>query len=70
MKLAEAEHLKARRGQEPVMLLDDVLSELDTRRRSYVLDRITEYQQCFVTTADIGTVPASRLARMKFSSLP
>lgn len=64
MKLAEAEHLKARRGQEPVMLLDDVLSELDAGRRSFVLDRITEYQQCFVTTADVDVVPLSRLAGM------
>ena len=64
MKLAEAEHLKARRGQEPVMLLDDVLSELDARRRSFVLDRISEFQQCFVTTADVEVVPPSRLAGM------
>jgi DNA replication and repair protein RecF len=64
MKLAEAEHLKARRGQEPVMLLDDVLSELDAGRRSFVLDRITEYQQCFVTTADVDVVPLPRLAGM------
>lgn len=65
MKLAEAEHLKARRGQEPVMLLDDVLSELDASRRSFVLDRITEYQQCLVTTADIEAVPPTRLAGMR-----
>jgi DNA replication and repair protein RecF len=64
MKLAEAEHLKARRGQEPVMLLDDVLSELDARRRSFVLDRITGFQQCIVTTADVEAVPPSRLAGM------
>jgi DNA replication and repair protein RecF len=65
MKLAEAEHLKARRGQEPVMLLDDVLSELDARRRSYVFDRIIEFQQCFVTTAEVEAVPPSRLAAMR-----
>ena len=65
MKLAEAEHLKARRGQEPVILLDDVLSELDSRRRSFVLDRITEFQQCFVTTAEVDAVPSSRLAAMR-----
>ncbi|MCL0028708.1 DNA replication/repair protein RecF [Dehalococcoidia bacterium] len=62
MKLAEAEHLKARRGQEPVMLLDDVLSELDARRRSLVIDRIGEFQQCFVTTAEVEAFPNSHVA--------
>ncbi len=64
MKLAEAEHLKARRGQEPVMLLDDVLSELDAGRRSFVLDRIAQFQQCFVTTAEVEAIPPSGLAEM------
>lgn len=61
MKLAEAEHLKARRGQEPVMLLDDVLSELDARRRCLIIDRIRDFQQCFVTTAEVDAFANSNL---------
>ena len=38
MKLAEAAYLKAHRGQEPILLLDDVLSELDPGRREHVLE--------------------------------
>ncbi|MDP6421262.1 MAG: DNA replication and repair protein RecF [SAR202 cluster bacterium] len=65
MKLAEAEHLKTRRGEEPVLLLDDVLSELDLVRRSLVLDRIESYQQCLVTTADPGVIPSSRTSKLR-----
>ena len=64
MKLAEAEHLKRRRGQEPVLLLDDVLSELDASRRALVLDRAALYQQCFITTAEPGIIDSERLSRM------
>jgi DNA replication and repair protein RecF len=64
MKLAEAEHLKRRRGQEPVLLLDDVLSELDSSRRALVLDRAAMYQQCFITTAEPEIIDSARLSTM------
>ena len=41
MKLAEREIHKSSFGEYPVMLLDDVLSELDPRRQEYVLNRIS-----------------------------
>ena len=52
LKLAEAEYLKRRRGQEPVILLDDVLSELDAARREQVLGHAAQYHQALITTAD------------------
>jgi DNA replication and repair protein RecF len=39
-------------GDDPVVLLDDVLSELDARRRKGVLEYIDTFQQTLVTTAD------------------
>ena len=64
MKLAEAEHLKRRRGQEPVLLLDDVLPELDSGRRNLVLDKAATYQQCFITTAEPDIIRPERLSQM------
>jgi len=64
MKLAEAGYLKARRGQEPILLLDDVLSELDTQRREHVLDQASQYQQSFLTTADVGNIDQHHLSAM------
>lgn len=56
MKLAEASYLKDRRGQEPVLLLDDVLSELDEPRRSHVLEWASKFEQCLITTTDIDLI--------------
>ena len=62
LRLAEAQHLKDRRRQEPVLLLDDVLSELDTNRREHVLRRAARYEQCFVTTSDPASAGDALLA--------
>ena len=64
MKLAEVRYMMTQRRQEPILLLDDVLSELDAVRRAHVLDRIGEYQQCFITTADVDSIEDRFLSRM------
>ena len=51
LKLADREIHKTAIGEYPVMLLDDVLSELDDARQTYLLTRI-EDKQTFVTTCD------------------
>ena len=51
MKFAEAELLTKTLGEEPILLLDDIMSELDKFRQSYIMDRLTHYQQCIVTSA-------------------
>ena len=40
MKLAEREIFLAETGEYPILLLDDVLSELDEKRQKFVLNRI------------------------------
>lgn len=52
MRLAEASYLRKALGDDPVVLLDDVLSELDARRRRGVLEFIDTFQQTIVTTAE------------------
>lgn len=54
MRLAEARYLNAKVNDEPVLLLDDVLSELDAMRRHHLLDSIDSYQQVVFTTTDLG----------------
>ena len=51
--LAEAAAAQSITGQHPVMLLDDVLSELDDMRQSYLLSRM-EQRQTIVTACDAG----------------
>jgi DNA replication and repair protein RecF len=52
MRLAEASYLREALGDDPVVLLDDVLSELDARRRRGVLEFLDTFQQTIVTTAE------------------
>ncbi len=51
LKLAEREIHKNAMGEYPIMLLDDVLSELDPRRQEYVLNRIAG-GQVFITCCE------------------
>ena len=44
LKLAERQLLRRQLGEEPVLLLDDVLSELDAGRQDFVLNQLTEGQ--------------------------
>jgi DNA replication and repair protein RecF len=55
--LAEAELLKERRGLAPLLLLDDVLSELDPDRRRILADRIRAFGQTLVTTTSRTALP-------------
>ena len=49
-KLAQLDVLRATLGQPPLLLLDDVFSELDPQRRAHLVRRIGELPQAFVTT--------------------
>lgn len=51
LKLAELEIIKTRVGEEPILLLDDVFSELDSERRSKLL-KFTAKAQTIITTTD------------------
>ena len=59
LKLAEAQFIRERTDEEPILLLDDVLSELDAPRRRYLLQQVAGYHQAILTTADLGTVDRS-----------
>jgi len=50
MKLAEIDIIKEETGEYPVLLLDDVLSELDDRRKEYLLDSIEKIQALITST--------------------
>lgn len=53
LKLAELSQLRDAVGQEPVLLLDDVSSELDSRRRHLLLEAVARNAQTFITTTGL-----------------
>lgn len=55
LKLAEASLLREMTGENPIALLDDVMSELDEKRQDYILNHIKDLQ-VFITCCDKETV--------------
>jgi DNA replication and repair protein RecF len=61
VKLAELDLVTAHDGRPPLLLLDDVFSELDPDRRSHLVRRIADLPQAFVTTTTLDDLdPALR----------
>ncbi|WP_448905759.1 DNA replication/repair protein RecF [Gemella sp.] len=65
LKLAEINYLKEKTGTYPVLLLDDVLSELDKNRQLKLLDAINENVQTFITTPSISDIKEDLLRKAK-----
>ncbi len=55
LKLAEASVIKESFGEQPIALLDDVMSELDENRQDYILNHIKNWQ-VFITCCDLSQV--------------
>ena len=65
LKLAEAELVAARTGERPVLLLDDVLSELDAERRAALLRRVGHGGQVIITSAEAGPFPPELISEAR-----
>jgi DNA replication and repair protein RecF len=55
--LAEAELIEERRGEAPLLLLDDVLSELDPTRRRVLLEQLSGRGQTLITSTTADALP-------------
>lgn len=55
---AERDLLLAERGSAPLMLLDDVMSELDAARRELLVELLATGGQTLLTTTDLAHLPA------------
>ncbi len=58
LKLAEMEWMRARNGEWPLLLLDEVLAELDLSRRQDLLQRLSLYDQAILSATDLSAFPA------------
>jgi len=64
LKLAEVDLMRHETGERPVLLLDDVLSELDEHRRRFLVHTLENgTEQAIVTTTDLHTLPQEFLQR-------
>lgn len=69
-KLAEVEMTREVLGTSPVLLLDDVLSELDGSRREMLVRFVTEDVQTFVTATDLDGFSGELVERARVVRLP
>jgi len=56
LKLAEAQVMQKRRGEPPILLLDDCLSELDTARAAKMVELAGQFEQILITSAGSSSV--------------
>ena len=63
LKLAEVRFMAEETGEVPVLLLDDVMSELDRVRGGYVLGAVAAARQVIITATDVAPYPADFLQR-------
>lgn len=61
LKLAEVEFIRAETGETPLLLLDDLMSELDEPRRRYMADLLAGAHQAIITTTDLRDFPEAFL---------
>ncbi len=62
-KLGELAFMRSVTGEEPILLLDDVFSELDFSRREYLLRQVLKHEQVLITATDFASFPDEILTR-------
>ncbi len=62
-KLGELAFMRTVTGEEPILLLDDVFSELDFSRREYLLRQVLRHEQVLITATDFASFPEEILSR-------
>ena len=69
LKVAEYGTLEARSGEAPLLLLDDVLSELDLERQRAFLHGVAGVEQAFITTTNEVDIPVAATYRVNAARL-
>jgi len=69
LKLAEAALVAGRTGERPVLLLDDVLSELDGERRAALLRQVAGAGQVIITSVEAGPFPPNLISSARVWSV-
>ena len=69
-KIGEIENLRGKQGRAPLLLLDDVSSELDPERNAFLMSYLAQLQgQVVLTTTDPRLLSKSAAAQARFHSV-
>jgi DNA replication and repair protein RecF len=65
LKFAARDHIRGETGQDPILLFDDVMSELDERRRDFLSGYFLESTQAIITTTNLDYFDHEVLGRAR-----
>ena len=74
LKFAARDYVRWATGEDPILLFDDVMSELDEQRREYLADYFLESTQALISTTNLeyfrpGVLERSRIIRISGGSV-
>lgn len=69
MKFAEVELFKEKTGEYPILLLDDIFSELDILKRNSIVKYLNKGIQVFITSTDINDIDKNILSNSKIYNI-
>lgn len=69
LKFAEIDLFKKEKGEYPILLLDDIFSELDSKKCSSVIKYLNKKMQIIITTTDISMIDKTILKNAKIFSV-
>ena len=69
MKFAEVELFNEKKGEYPILLLDDIFSELDILKRNAIIKYLNKGAQVFITSTDINDIDKSILKNSKIFNI-
>jgi DNA replication and repair protein RecF len=69
LKLSEAKEIRNITQRKPVLILDDIFSELDEKMREKVVTEILDFDQILLSTADISLIDKKKIKDGKYFSI-
>ncbi|MBL07396.1 MAG: hypothetical protein CL773_06060 [Chloroflexi bacterium] len=69
LKLSEAKEIRSITKRKPILILDDIFSELDENMRQKVVSEILDFDQILLSTADIELIDKNKISNGKYFSI-
>mgnify|MGYP001578678266 FL=1 len=69
LKLSEAKEIRNVTKRNPILILDDIFSELDEKMREKVVSEIIDFDQILLSTADIALIDKTKIKEGKYFSI-
>ena len=69
LKLSEAKEIRSITERKPILILDDIFSELDEKMRQKVVSEILDFDQILLSTADIELIDKNKISDGKYFSI-